>query len=63
MNLQKHMEFIFICVLTIIGLGTAVVENLPHAVAKTPVAIASNNAAPANMPVVVIRAPRPTERI
>jgi hypothetical protein len=61
MNIQKNMEFIFICVLTIIGLSTAALENLPKAVAKN-VTVASI-AAPANMPVVVIRAPRALERI
>ena len=62
MNIQKNMEFIFICVLTIIGLGTAAMENLPKSVAKN-VTVASNTAVQSNMPVVVIRAPRALERI
>jgi len=63
MNIQKHMEMIFICVLTIVGLGTAILENLPEAVAKTPLPIASFTATSAGMPVVVIRAPRASEHI
>lgn len=61
MNVQKHMEAIFISVLTIIGLGTLTMENLPKAVAKAP--IASNIGTPTGMAVVVIRAPRAVGRI
>jgi len=61
MNIQKHMEAIFISVLTIIGLGTLTAENLPKFFDKAP-AVAGTVASPTNMAVVVIRAPRPTGR-
>ncbi|MGO4378006.1 hypothetical protein [Pseudoduganella sp. RAF53_2] len=61
MNIQKHMEAIFISVLTIIGLGTLATENLPKVFEKAPVA-ASTMASPSNVAVVVIRAPRPSGR-
>jgi DNA-directed RNA polymerase subunit H (RpoH/RPB5) len=61
MNIQKHMEAIFISVLAIIGLGTLTMENLPKEVARAP--IASNIGTPAGMAVVVIRAPRAAGRI
>ena len=63
MNIQKHMEAIFISVLTIIGVGTLAVENLPKAVAKPSAPIARNIGTPTSMAVVVIHAPRAKDRI
>jgi hypothetical protein len=58
MNLHKHMEAIFIGALTFIAVGTALLENLPEAEAKTVMPAASPIATPTHMAVVVIHAPR-----
>ncbi|WP_395408158.1 hypothetical protein ACHMW6_16540 [Pseudoduganella sp. UC29_106] len=58
MNIQKHMELIFVSVLTILGVGTLAMENLPKAFAKAKPAVANDIGTPTNMAVVVIRAPR-----
>jgi hypothetical protein len=58
MNLQKHMEAIFIGALTFIAVGTTLLENLPEAEARTAQAVDSPIATPTQMAVVVIHAPR-----
>jgi hypothetical protein len=63
MNVQKHMELIFISVLAAIGLGTLVAENLPEDLAKTSLPVARNIGTPTSMAVVVIRAPGAKEHI
>jgi hypothetical protein len=54
---------IFLTLLTVIGVGTLTLENLPKAVAQTSTPIANNIGTDTSMAVVVIRAPRAKERI
>lgn len=58
MNIQKNMEMVFVSALAVVGLGSYALDNLPEAVAKTPVPVERNIATPTSMAVVIIRAPR-----
>lgn len=57
MNIQKHMEVIFLVVLAVIGVGTYLFDQLPEAQAKPHFPIANNIGTATNMAVVVVRPP------
>jgi hypothetical protein len=62
MNVQKHMEAIFITTLAIVGAGSIVIDHLPDAVAKPAVPVANAIGTPGHMAVVIVRGQRPARR-
>ncbi|MGZ5200558.1 MAG: hypothetical protein ACXWC4_12370 [Telluria sp.] len=58
MNIHKHMEAIFVVTLAIIAVGEFFFDSVPDADAKTSIAVASDTARPAAMPIVVVHAPK-----
>jgi hypothetical protein len=58
-NIQKHMEVIFVAILAAVGLVRFLLNDLPDAVAKPQPPVARNIATPTSMAVVIVRAPRP----
>jgi hypothetical protein len=62
MNINKHMEVIFITTLAIVGAGSFVADRLPEAKAGPDVAalpVARNIGTPGRPAVVIVRASRP----
>lgn len=59
MNILKHMEAVFLVTLSLAGVAIVTADMLPEAQAK--VSYAASSAAPAAMPVVVVRAKRMTD--
>ena len=60
MNIQKHMEAIFITTLAIVGAGSVVIDRLPDAQAATAaVPVANNIGTPGHMAVIIVRGKRP----
>ncbi|SDF41682.1 hypothetical protein SAMN05428966_11584 [Massilia sp. PDC64] len=62
MNMQKHMEAIFITTLAIVGAGSIVIDRLPDARATPAVPVADNIGTPGHMAVVIVRGKRETNR-
>jgi len=62
MNIQKHMEAIFITTLAIVGAGSIVIDHLPDARANQPVPVADSIGTPGHMAVVIVRGQRPGHR-
>jgi hypothetical protein len=58
MNIQKHMEAIFITTLAIVGAGAIVIDRLPDAQARPAVPVENAVGTPGHMAVVIVRAPR-----
>jgi hypothetical protein len=60
MNIQKHMEAIFVTTLAIVGAGSVLIDRLPDAQA-TPAAVpvANNVGTPGHMAVIIVRGKRP----
>jgi uncharacterized integral membrane protein len=59
MNIHKHMEAIFLVVLAVIGVGSYLLDELPEAQAKLPLAVVAHNiATPGTMAVVIVKAQR-----
>lgn len=56
MNIHKNMEVIFVIALAAVGMGSVLLDFLPEAEAKPPVAVERNIATPTSMAVVVVRA-------
>lgn len=56
MNIQKHMEAIFITTLAIVGAGSLVIDRLPDAEAKPATPVANAIGTPGHMAVVIVRA-------
>lgn len=56
MNLQKHMEGIFVVALGLVWGGAVVIDLMPKAAATQPAAMARNVATPGSPAVVVVRA-------
>ena len=56
MNIQKHMEAIFITTLAIVGAGSLVIDRLPDAEAKPATPVAHAIGTPGHMAVVIVRA-------
>jgi hypothetical protein len=62
MNMNKHMEVIFITTLAVVGAGSFVADRLPEATASTAAAAlpaARNIGTPGHPAVVIVRAARP----
>jgi hypothetical protein len=59
MNIQKHMEAIFITTLAIVGAGSIVIDRLPDAQAKPAVPVANSVGTPGHMAVIIVRGRRP----
>jgi hypothetical protein len=57
MNIQKHMEAVFITTLAIVGAGSLVIDHLPDANAKPAAAapVANPIGTPGHMAVVIVR--------
>ena len=62
MNIQKHMEAIFITTLAIVGAGSIVIDRLPDAQATPAVPVANNIGTPGHMAVIIVRGKRPAHR-
>ena len=62
MNIQKHMEAIFITTLAIVGAGSIVIDRLPDARATPAVPVANSIGTPGHMAVVIVRAKREAKR-
>ena len=62
MNVQKHMEAIFITTLAIVGAGSIVIDRLPDAHARPAVPVANNVGTPGHMAVVIVRGKRDANR-
>lgn len=58
MNMQKHMEAIFITTLAIVGAGSIVIDRLPDAQAKPALPVANPVGTPGHMAVVIVRGRR-----
>ena len=59
MNIQKHMEAIFITTLAVVGAGSLIIDRLPDAQASTArpaVPVENNIGTPGHMAVVIVRA-------
>jgi hypothetical protein len=57
MNIQKHMEAIFITTLAVVGAGSLVIDRLPDAQARPArptVAVENNIGTPGHMAVVIV---------
>jgi hypothetical protein len=63
MNIQKHMEAIFITTLAIVGAGSIVIDRLPDAQAKPAVPVANNIGTPGHMAVIIVRGKREAKRV
>jgi hypothetical protein len=58
MNIQKHMEAIFITTLAVVGAGSLIIDRLPDAEASTArpaVPVENNIGTPGHMAVVIVR--------
>ncbi len=62
MNIQKHMEAIFITTLAIVGAGSIVIDRLPDARATPAVPVANPTGTPGHMAVVIVRGKRGANR-
>jgi hypothetical protein len=62
MNMQKHMEAIFITTLAIVGAGSIVIDRLPDARATPAVPAANPIGTPGHMAVVIVRGKRDANR-
>ena len=62
MNVQKHMEAIFITTLAIVGAGSIVIDRLPDAQARPAVPVANNIGTPGHMAVIIVRGKRDANR-
>lgn len=62
MNIQKHMEAIFITTLAIVGAGSIVIDRLPDAQATPAVPVANNIGTPGHMAVIIVRGKREAKR-
>lgn len=58
MNVQKHMEAIFITTLAIVGAGSIVIDRLPDAQARPAGPVANNVGTPGHMAVIIVRGKR-----
>jgi hypothetical protein len=62
MNIQKHMDAIFITTLAIVGAGSLVIDRLPDAqasAARPAVPVENNIGTPGHMAVVIVRGHKP----
>lgn len=55
MNIQKHMEAIFITTLAVVGAGSLIIDRLPDAAAKPVLPAAQAIGTPGHMAVVIVR--------
>ena len=55
MNIQKHMEAIFITTLAVVGAGSLIIDRLPDAQARPAVPVANNIGTAGHMAVVIVR--------
>jgi hypothetical protein len=55
MNIQKHMEAIFITTLAVVGAGSLIIDRLPDAQARPAAPVANNIGTPGHMAVVIVR--------
>lgn len=62
MNIQKHMEAIFITALAIAGAGSIVIDRLPDARATPAVQVANSIGTPGHMAVIIVRGKRDARR-
>ena len=62
MNINKHMEVIFITTLAVVGAGSFLADRLPEAQADPVVPVARNIGTPGHPAVVIVRAPRDARR-
>jgi hypothetical protein len=62
MNIQKHMEAIFITTLAIVGAGSIVIDRLPDARATPAVPVANHIGTPGHMAVIIVRGKREAKR-
>ena len=62
MNIQKHMEAIFIATLAIAGAGSTVIDRLPDARATPAVPVANSIGTPGHMAVIIVRGKRDAHR-
>ena len=62
MNIQKHMEAIFIATLAIAGAGSIVIDHLPDARATPAVPVANSIGTPGHMAVIIVRGKRDAHR-
>ena len=64
MNIQKHMEAIFIATLAIAGAGagSTVIDRLPDARATPAVPVANSIGMPGHMAVIIVRGKRDAHR-
>jgi len=62
MNIQKHMEAIFITSLAIAGAGSIVIDRLPDARATPAVPVANSIGTPGHMAVIIVRGKRDARR-
>ena len=65
MNINKHMEVIFITTLAVVGTGSFLADRLPDAEAspvKSAVPVARNIGTPGHPAVVIVRASREARR-
>jgi len=65
MNINKHMEVVFITTLAVVGTGSFLADRLPEAEAsqaKAAVPVARNIGTPGHPAVVIVRASREARR-
>ena len=62
MNVQKHMEAIFITTLAIVGAGSIVIDRLPDARTTPAAPSADSIGTPGHMAVVIVRGKREANR-
>jgi hypothetical protein len=55
MNIQKHMEAIFITTLAVVGAGSLIIDRLPDAEARPALPAAHAIGTPGHMAVVIVR--------
>jgi hypothetical protein len=63
MNIQKHMEAIFITTLAVVGAGSFVIDRLPDAQARPAAAslpVENNIGTPGHMAVIIVHGHRPS---
>ena len=62
MNINKHMEVIFVTTLAVVGTGSFLADRLPEAKAGPAAPAARNIGAPGHPAVVIVRAQRAPRR-
>ena len=63
MNIQKHMEAIFITTLAVVGAASLVIDRLPDAQARpaaAPLPVENNVGTPGHMAVIIVHGHRPS---